>query len=193
MKISSTRILELNEKYNLIGGLSEREATNPEGSGFDLRVGRVDKIVGESFLGVAERRSPETELLGEIERDGTKSITIVPGETYLVQTIETVNAPKEKVKYDPNFPEAYLGIDISARTSLMRGGIQLLHGRVNPGYKGPLTMAIHNSSKYNFIFELGPRMFDIEFVPVIGELTRTYSGQHQGGRVTSGGVTETQN
>ena len=110
-----------------------------------------------------------------------------------MQTIEIVNAPSKKVKYDSEFPEAHLGIDICARTSLMRGGIQLLHGRVNPGYKGPLTMAIHNSSQYNFTFELGARMFDIEFVPIAGELTRTYSGQHQGGRVTSGGVTETQN
>ena len=37
------------------------------------------------------------------------------------------------------------------------------------------------------------RMFNVEFEPVVGELKRSYSGQHQGGRVSSQGETEIQN
>ncbi len=44
MKISAVRILELNDEHNLIENLSERELNNPEGSGFDLRVGQVHKM-----------------------------------------------------------------------------------------------------------------------------------------------------
>ena len=193
MKISSSRILDLNDKYNFISGLSEREKHNPEGSGFDLRVGKVVKIIGPSFLGVSERISAETELIGNVETDGNKKITMHPGEYFLVSTIETVQAPSEKIKYDDFFPESYIGIKICARTSLMRGGVALLHGRVNPGYKGQLTLGIINNGSHNFEFELGSRMFDIEFEPVVGEIKRTYSGQHQGGRITSEGKKEVQN
>jgi deoxycytidine triphosphate deaminase len=193
MKISALRILELNEKYGFIEGLSERESTNPEGSGFDLRVGRVERIIGPSFLGVKDRISAKTELVGDYEIDGEKKIRLSPGESLLVRTIETVYAPDTKVKYDEFFPESYIGIKICARTTLPRGVIALLHGRVNPGYRGQLTFGITNTGKHDFDFELGARMFDIEFEPIIGEIKRTYSGQHQGGRMTSGGRKETQN
>lgn len=193
MKISSARILELNEEHGFIKGLCERESTNPEGSGFDLRVGRVEKIIGGSYLGVKERKSAETELIADYNTDGEKRITLGPRESYLVSTMEEVNAPSYKVKYDSNFPEAHIGIDICARTSLMRAGVVLLHGRVNPGYHGPLTLAIHNTTDHPFDFELGARMFDIEFVSIAGDLVRAYAGQHQGGRITSQGETETQN
>jgi hypothetical protein len=36
-------------------------------------------------------------------------------------------------------------------------------------------------------------MFNIIFEPVIGEIKREYSGQHQGGRITSEGKEEVQN
>ncbi len=193
MKISAVRILELNPKYGFIKGLSEREMNNPEGSGFDLRVGRVERIIGPSFLGVEKRTSAETELIGDFKDDGRKLITLPPGQSYLVSTIETVYAPDEKIKYDEFFPEAYIEVKICARTSLPRGVVALLHGRVNPGYRGQLTFGIANTGEYDFNFELGARMFDIQFEPIIGEIKRAYSGQHQGGRTTSQGKVEMQN
>jgi hypothetical protein len=34
---------------------------NPEGAGFDLRVGEIYKIKGKGFLGVEERETPNAE------------------------------------------------------------------------------------------------------------------------------------
>ncbi|MDP4039552.1 MAG: hypothetical protein Q8P57_03155 [Candidatus Pacearchaeota archaeon] len=197
MKISAVRILELNKKYNLIEGLSKRELENPEGSGIDLRVGQVHKLLGDSLLAAdgtsRERYSPKTELLGDFEKDGNKTIVLKPGEFVLVTTIEVIHAPAEKLKYDNSFPEGYLIPKIWPRSSLHRGGVSFHATKTDPGYKGKLAFAIKNQGDQNFIFELGARMFNIEYEPVIGEINRAYSGQHQGGRVTSQGEKEVQN
>src|SRR3989338_725437 len=112
MKISALKILELNSQFNLLGDLAERELNNPEGSGVDLRVGSVHKIVGDSFLAAdgssRERYSPKTEIIGDTSTDGNKMITLKPGEYFLVTTMETVNSPSEKIKFDDSFPECYL-------------------------------------------------------------------------------------
>ncbi|MEX0921071.1 MAG: hypothetical protein WDZ62_02290 [Candidatus Pacearchaeota archaeon] len=197
MKISAVRILELNEKYNLIGGLSERELKNPEGSGIDLRVGQVHKIISDSFLGAdgtsRERYSSKTDLIGDVEKDGNKSITLKPGEYVLVTTIEVINAPAEKIKFDEKFPEGYMIPKIWPRSSLQRGGVSFHATKTDPGYKGKLAFGIKNQGSEDFTFELGARMFNIEYEPVLGEINRAYSGQHQGGRVTSQGKKEVQN
>lgn len=197
MKISAVKILELNEKHNLIEGLSERELNNPEGSGIDLRVGQVHKIIGPSLLAAdgtsRERFSSKTELIGDIQKDGNKLIVIKPGEYFLVTTVEVISSPAEKIKYDNFFPEAYLIPKIWPRSSLQRGGVSFHATKTDPGYKGTLTVAIKNLGDQDFTFELGARMFNIEYEPVIGDIKRAYSGQHQGGRVTSQGQKEVQN
>ena len=197
MKISAVRILELNEKYGLIEGLSERELNNPEGSGIDLRVGQVHKIIGDSMLSAdgtsRERYSSKTELLGDIETDGNKSIIIKPGEYVLVTTMETIFSPSEKIKYDEFFPRGYVIPKVWPRSSLQRGGVSFHATKTDPGYKGKLAFGIKNQGPEDFTFELGARMFNIEYEPVIGEINRAYSGQHQGGRVTSQGEREIQN
>jgi|SRR3989344_8187131 len=193
MILSAVKILELNEKYNLISGLSERELNNPEGVVFDLRIGKIHKIVGDSFLGVEERYSSKTETIGDVSKDGNKRFTIKPGEYYLVTTMEIINSPAEKIKYDNNFPEAYLVPKILPRSSLQRGGVSLHFTGTNPGYKGELTFGIKNLSDQNFTFELGARMFSVEYCAVVGDIKRSYSGQHQGGRVSSQGQVEIQN
>ena len=197
MKISGLKILELNDKYNLLGGLSERELNNPEGSGVDLRVGVVNKLIGDSMLAAdsssRERYSPKLELVGDIETDNNKLIVMKPGEYFLVTTMETVHAPAEKIKFDSSFPESFLIPKVWPRSSLQRGGVSFHATKTDPGYKGKLTFGIKNLSDQNFNFELGARMFNIEYEPVIGDLKRAYSGQHQGGRITSGGQKEVQN
>nr|MBI4156437.1 hypothetical protein [Candidatus Woesearchaeota archaeon] len=179
--------------YNLVEGLSERELTNPEGSVLDLRIGQIHKIIGDSLLGVQERYSSKTETIGDIKKDGNKRFTIKPGEYFLVTTLEIIHAPAEKIKYDESFPEAYLIPKISPRSSLQRGGVSLHFTGTNPGYKGELTFGIKNLGNQDFHFELGARMFSVEYEAVVGEIKRAYSGQHQGGRVTSGGKIEIQN
>ena len=193
MKISALKILELNNKYNLVEGLSERELTNPEGSVLDLRVGQIHKLIGDSLLGVQERYSSKTETIGDVKKDGNKRFTIKPEEYFLVTTMEIIHAPAEKIKYDENFSEAYLIPKISPRSSLQRGGVSLHFTGTNPGYKGELTFGIKNLGGQDFHFELGARMFSVEYEAVVGEIKRGYSGQHQGGRVTSDGKKEIQN
>ena len=197
MKISALKILELNKKYNLIENLSERELNNPEGAGIDLRVGEVYEITGDSFLASdnssRERYSPKIKLIGDISKEGNKIITLEPGQYFLVTTMEIIYSPAEKIKYDKDFPEAYLKPIIHPRSSLQRGGVSLHFTKTDPGYKGKLTFGIKNLGEHDFRFELGSRMFNVEFEPVIGEIKRAYSGQHQSGRVTSDGKTEIQN
>ena len=197
MKISAVKILELNDKYNLISGLSERELNNPEGTGIDLRVGQVHKIIGDSFLGAdgtsRERYSSKTELIGDYDIEGNKIIVLKPGEYVLVTTVEVIHSPPEKIKYDENFPGGYLIPKVWPRSSLQRGGVSFHATKTDPGYKGKLAFGIKNLGDKDFSFELGARMFNIEYEPVIGEIKRAYSGQHQGGRVTSQGEKEVQN
>ena len=42
MILGPAKLLELVHKKKLVEGLSDRELTNPEGAGFDLRLGVVD-------------------------------------------------------------------------------------------------------------------------------------------------------
>jgi deoxycytidine triphosphate deaminase len=193
MPLSALKILELNKEHNLIKGLSDRELNNPEGCGFDLRVGRVEKIDGESFLGVTERSSPKTELIGDIKKDGNKLIVMKPRDYFLVQTIEIITSPSKKVKYEEGLPLRYLMPLVFPRSSLQRGAVSFHATKTDPGYSGKLAFGIKNLGEHDFKFELGSRMFNIIFEPVIGEIKREYSGQHQGGRITSEGKEEVQN
>ena len=158
MIISAERVLQLNEKYNLIENLCDRELENPEGVILDLRVGQVHKIISDSLLASdensRERYSPKTELVGDVEKDGNKRLTIKPGEYRLVTTVEVVNSPAEKIKYDEFFPEGYLVPKISPRTSLQRGGVSLYYTGTNPGYKGQLIFGMKNNSDQDFHFDL---------------------------------------
>lgn len=64
MVIGPKKLLELVEEIKLVENLSERELSNPEGAGFDLRLGEIHKIVGgKAFLGVTERETPKIKTL----------------------------------------------------------------------------------------------------------------------------------
>jgi len=60
-------LLKLVEEKKLVDGLSEKELKNPEGCGFDLRLGKVWEISGETFLGITDRKSVEAKLLMEYD------------------------------------------------------------------------------------------------------------------------------
>lgn len=190
MPISALKLLELNRKYNLIENLSERELENPEGVGTDIRVGEVYQAVEEGFLGVTERHTPEIKKIADIKK-GDKKIVLNPGSYILVKTIEKVNIPSEKIPVEKR-KKRYLMPVVFPRSTLQRCGVALFRTKTDPGYSGELTFGLANLGKHKFTFELGARMFNIVFEPVIGELGRAYSGQHNKGRV-SGGVTEVQN
>lgn len=185
MILSAKKILELNKKYHLIENLAEREASNPEGVGIDIRVGEVYRLSGEGYLGEEERKTPETEKIADVKK-GDKSVTIAPGETVLVKTIEVVNAPAEKIAVEDGAEPRFLMIIAYPRSTLQRCGVFLRATKTDPGYHGELTFAMANLNKSPFKLELGARIANIVFEQVIGDIHRPYNGQWQGGRVTTG-------
>lgn len=197
MVLGPKKLLELVKTQNLVEGLSERELTNPEGAGFDLRLGEVYKISGEAFLGETERRTPDVKLIakykGEVksanqpsvkykDRDKkrkaklskilTKQITIKPGEFYLVKTVESFNVP------------ANLTVNFKPRTTTFRSGLFIRTGNVAPGYKGPVTFGLKNEGRCIVTIEMGARFVHAQFEEVKGGGSM-YRGQWQGGRVTA--------
>ncbi|MBP6882045.1 MAG: 2'-deoxycytidine 5'-triphosphate deaminase [Candidatus Levybacteria bacterium] len=165
-------LLKLVKTKKLVENLSERELTNPEGAGFDFRLGEVYKISGKSFLGVTERQTADIELVEKYVEGETRSITIKPGDFYLVKTIETVNMPVN------------LTANIKPRSTTFRSGIFLRTGNIAPGYSGGLTFALKNEGSINVVIEMGARIIHVQFEEVLGKGNK-YRGQWQGGRVSA--------
>ncbi|MBI2036724.1 hypothetical protein HYT17_03785, partial [Candidatus Microgenomates bacterium] len=88
MILGPKQLLQLVKTKKLVEGLSERELTNPEGAGFDLRLGEVYKIKGKAFLGITERHTADISLIAKYRTQNSKlktqRITIRPGEFYLI-------------------------------------------------------------------------------------------------------------
>src|SRR6185312_8890902 len=93
MILGPKKLLELVKKIKLVEGLSERELTNPEGAGFDLRLGEVYAISGDAFLGETERKTADIKLIQSYDPKKKKTIVLKPGDYFLVATIEKVNMP----------------------------------------------------------------------------------------------------
>jgi len=172
-------LLKLVKTKKLVEGLSERELTNPEGAGFDLRLGEVYKIKGSAFLGEVHRKTPEIELVANIfSSDGRhkkryfKSIKVKPGDFYLVKTIESVNMPSN------------LTAGITPRSTTYRSGLFIRTGNVPPGYCGGLIFGLKNEGPATVEIEMGARFVHIQFSEVAGG-GNLYRGQWQGGRVTA--------
>jgi deoxycytidine triphosphate deaminase len=177
MVVGPRKLLSLVEEIKLVENLSERELTNPEGAGFDLRLGEVYSISGEAFLGVTERHTADIKLVAEFDKaisnkQKAKSVTIKPGDFYLIKTIETVNMPEN------------LTASITARSTTYRSGLMIKTGNVPPGYCGGLTFALKNAGPVPVTIELGARIVHIQFHEVAGG-GNMYRGQWQGGRITT--------
>lgn len=176
--IGTKELLNLVRENKLVENLSERELTNPEGAGFDLRVGEVFRIKdGESFLGVTERFTQDVESVAKYGKD--KEFTLKPGEFILVKTMEKVNLPKN------------IAAIFRPRSTLQRSGVALFTATASPGYSGELTFGMSNLGKSNLRFEIGARVAHILFFDT-SENISTYRGQWQGGRISTEGKKETQ-
>ena len=171
MILGPKKLLQLVKTKKLVENLSDRELRNPEGAGFDLRVGEVYKISGKAFLGEFERETPRTKLV--MQYGGKKKqITIKPGEFYLIKTIEKVNIPLN------------LTVNFKPRSTTFRSGLSIRTGNVAPGYQGELTFALKNEGPVSVILEMGARIVHAQFSIVMGGGSQ-YRGQWQGGRVTT--------
>lgn len=165
-------LLKLVKEKKLVEGLSERELTNPEGAGFDLRLGEVYKISGSAYLGVLERKTANIKLVAKYEEGKTKKVRIKSGDFFLVTTIERFNTPKN------------ITINFKPRTTTFRSGLFLRTGNVAPGYKGPVTFGLKNEGPIPVTIEMGARFVHAQFEEVKGGGS-LYRGQWQGGRVTA--------
>lgn len=174
MILGPKKLLQLVKEQQLVAHLDERELTNPEGAGFDLRLGSVHKIIGgAAFLGITERETPTIETISEFDKAKKQQITIKPGEFRLLTTIEEVNLPED------------ITVNFKPRTTTFRSGLILRTGNGAPGYKGKLTFAAHNAGPLPIVMELGCRFVHAQFEWVDGGGSK-YRGQWQGGRVTTG-------
>lgn len=177
MILGIKKLHELVDSMKLVENLCEREMKNPEGAGFDLRLGEVFELSGDGFLGVEERQTPEIKSLAKYNPekiDDENYFIFEPGKYYLVKTIEKVN-----------LPITLSGI-IFPRTTMFRSGLGLFNGIVQPGYQGELTFGVCNLGKSNIKISFGARIVHITFHEVLGEGNQ-YRGQWQGGRVATEG------
>lgn len=165
-------LLKLVKEIRLVENLSERELTNPEGAGFDLRLGEIYKIKGEGFLGVEERKTPESFLVAHYDKGVKSKFTLEPGGYYLVKTIEKVNLPES------------ISAVLYTRGTLFRSGI--IHGlsQIAPGYSGELITSLYNAGPSKIVIELGARFIHVQFQEVRGGGS-SYRGQWIGGRVST--------
>lgn len=165
-------LLELVKKIKLVENLSERELTNPEGAGFDLRLGEVYKISGSALLGETHRKTPDIKLVRKFELGKKNTIKIKPQDFYLVKTIESFNLPQN------------LTANFKPRTTTFRSGLFLRTGNIAPGYQGPVTFGLKNEGPVTVEIEMGARFVHVQFEEVKGGGS-LYRGQWQGGRVTT--------
>jgi deoxycytidine triphosphate deaminase len=195
MILGPKALLDLVKRKKLVENLSERELTNPEGAGFDLRLGEVYKISGNAFLGEIHRKTAEIQLIAKygskdpkeklinqphkshndrVKKNEAKlsKIVIRPGDFFLVKTIESVNMP------------ANLTASITPRSTTYRSGLFIRTGNVPPGYCGGLTFGLKNEGPVTVEIEMGARFVHIQFSEVKGG-GNMYRGQWQGGRVTA--------
>ena len=183
MIIGPKKLLHLVKIKKLVENLSQRELTNPEGAGFDLRLGEVYQISGTAFLGITDRETPKIKLIAKYneatfkrslksDRQQINTVSIKPGDFYLVTTIETVNLPD-------NICATFI-----PRTTTFRSGLFLRTGVAQPGYRGKLTFALKNEGPVIVTLELGCRFVHAQFHWVDGGGI-PYRGQWQGGRVTT--------
>lgn len=177
MILGIKKLHQLVKEINLVENLCERERNNPEGAGFDLRLGEIYELESDGFLGVEERDTPSIKLVAKREESKSEKencFVFEPGKYYLIKTMEKVNLPTN-----------ISGI-IFPRTTLFRSGLGLFNGIVQPGYSGELTFGLCNLGKSNIKISFGARVVHITFHEVLGEGNQ-YRGQWQGGRVSTEG------
>jgi len=173
MILGVKKLLELVKEKRLVENLSERELKNPEGAGFDIRIGELYKAEGRGFLGIEERETPKIKLITKFDKNKkSQKIILKPKTYYLMKTVEKLN-----------LPENLLAI-FTPRSTLYRSGVYIFGGQTAPGYQGELTTGIYNFRDENFELEMGARVIHIMFFEVKGK-SNLYRGQWQGGRVTT--------
>ena len=175
MILGIEKLRRLVKEIKLVENLCDREMNNPEGAGFDLRLGEIYELEGPGFLGVEERDTPKIKLIGNYDPAKPENFFIFkPGRYYLIKTLEKVNLPVN------------LSGIIFPRTTMFRSGLGLFNGVVQSGYSGELTFGVCNLGRSDIKVSFGARVVHITFQEVLGA-GNEYRGQWQGGRVATKG------
>ena len=172
MILGVDKLLALVKEKKLVENLCDRELNNPEGAGFDIRIGEVYEINGDGLLGIEEKQTPKETLVAKYTEGEKNVFEFLPGKYYLMKTIEKVNTPSD------------IAILFRSRSTLYRSGIALFTGNVSPGYCGELTFGIANLGLCPIKIEMGARVAHAMFYQVDGQ-TCLYRGQWQGGKVAT--------
>jgi len=172
MILGVKKLLKLVKEKRLVENLSEREMKNPEGAGFDLRIGELYELSGQGFLGLEERETAKIKLIAQFNPKKKKKVSLKPRTYYLMKTVEKLN-----------LSENLLAL-FTPRSTLYRSGVYIFGGQTAPGYQGELTTGIYNFRDEKFELEMGARVLHIMFFEIKGK-SSLYRGQWQGGRVTT--------
>lgn len=172
MILGVDKLHKLVKTRKLVERLCDRELNNPEGAGFDIRLGEIYELKGKGFLGIEERKTPAVKLVAKYEEGKKKSFVFKPGKYYAMKTIEKANTPGNIL------------ILFRPRSTLYRSGIALFTGNASPGYCGELTFGIINLGPSPIKIEMGSRVAHAMFYKVEGK-TNLYRGQWHGGRVSA--------
>ncbi|PKP54604.1 MAG: dCTP deaminase [Candidatus Altiarchaeales archaeon HGW-Altiarchaeales-3] len=163
MILGNSKILELvkDENIKLLVNFNEECLGS---AGYDLRAGKIYKIISGSKIGATDRIMPD------VREIPAKQYFMDAYEYILLETIEKVNMPND------------LLARILNRSSLFRCGCTLATAVVDPGYCGTLTLGLKNLNKFKFEIEVGARVGQIVFETVEGDV-KPYDGRYQGGKV----------
>jgi deoxycytidine triphosphate deaminase len=168
--IGFSKLLEMVNQQQLVEKLHANELTKKGGVSFDFRVGEIHEFAGPGFLGVNERKTPDTRILGKFEEGKSCKVTLEPNKYYIVKTIEKVNTPKE------------LAWVVIPRSTLFRSGLLLLGGLGDPGFCGECVCGLINLNNSPFTIEMGSRIANIVFHKIDGEAS-AYTSSYHGGKL----------
>jgi deoxycytidine triphosphate deaminase len=169
MIISPLELLPEIREGRILKNLGERDLENPEGIGFDLRLGDLSVI--ESGLGSLRVETRKTPPSKRINRGSSNFFHLLPETSYLATTCEAFDLPDG------------LAAQFFPRSTLFRSGIFFQSSILPPGYSGTMTFALQNLSKNPFEIEFQSRFAHVVFFEVSGAGNK-YRGQWQGGRIS---------
>src|SRR6266705_4623021 len=114
-------------------------------------------------------RNPKLNPAG-IDLRADQSLVLRPGQRALVATIERVE-----------LSEKFLGI-LHIRSSLAREGIVASLALVDPGFRGQLTVSLHNAGDRFVSLRKGERFIQLSLLRLGRPATQTYAGKYQNSR-----------
>lgn len=101
----------------------------------------------------------------DVRLDCAGKFKLMPGQSVLVSTIESLNLPND------------VAVLIKDKSSLMRKGLAVVQGYVDPGFRGNLTLRIQNTEKRYIPLHYGQKIAQLVFVKT--EPTEGYDGHYQ--------------